>query len=177
MFAKRTLGALISSGGGAGPWSALRAAQKAIQAGSSDSQYLRGADAIAAAGLKHTLDVQAANFFQRHGPPRLARADSDRGLLKMFGQVVDVNEIAGRGEAGAGDYIFKFADIAGPRVLQQNCLRAASEPANAFGISFVVFLEKKLNQEWYVLKAFGQTRHSDLNRAQSVVEVFTEKAG
>src|SRR5580704_2408962 len=165
MFAKRTLGALISSGGGAGPWSALRAAQKAIQAGASDSQDLRGADAIATAGLKHALDVQAANFFQRHGAPGLSRADSDRGFLKMFGQVVDVNEITDGGEAGARDHIFKFAHVAGPRVLQQNCLRAASEPANALGISFVVFLEEKLNQQRDVLKAFGQTRHSDLNRA------------
>jgi hypothetical protein len=97
----------------------IRALQMAIQARAADAQQLRGAHAIAFTGFQDALDVRAANFRERQRTPGLVlNLRVAIAFLDMFGQIGDVNEIGGGGDGGAGEYVFEFADIAGPIVLQ-----------------------------------------------------------
>ena len=43
---------------------------------------------------------------------------------KSHGQIADVDEVPHSGDARGGDYVFQFADITGPGMLQEHSLRA-----------------------------------------------------
>ena len=59
-------------------------------------------------------------------------------VLHVFGQVGEIDEVAGRRDAGAGNDVFEFADVARPGMLEQHGLSPAREAGNFFAIGFVV---------------------------------------
>jgi hypothetical protein len=69
--------------------------------------------------------MNSSDFIQRQRPPIFFRAgDGAARLLKMRGEIGNVNEIGAGGKGRARDYIFELADIPRPIVLQQGNLRA-----------------------------------------------------
>ena len=77
-------------------------------------------------------------------------------MLQMVGKVTEIDKIAGRSNAGSGDYIFELADISGPRVLQKNCLSTTREAGDIFSIRVVVFPQEELNKKRDVFQALRQ---------------------
>src|SRR5467141_4369676 len=98
-------------------------------------------------------------------------------LLKVFREVIHVNEFIYGGKARAGNYIFQLADIAGPSMLEQDGLRTARKPLNLFAVSLVVLFEKILDEQGNIIQPLAQAGNSNLNRAEAVEEILTEAAG
>src|SRR6267378_3155666 len=99
-----------------------------------------------------------------------------RRLLKVFGEVIHVNEFIHGGEARAGNYVFQLADIAGPSMLEQDGLRAARKPLNLLAVRLVVLLQKILDDQGNIIQPLAQAGNSNLNRAETVEEILTKAA-
>src|SRR5712692_4015217 len=100
-----------------------------------------------------------------------------RRLLKVFGEVIHVNEFVYGGEARAGNHVFQLAHIAWPSVLEQDGLRTARQPLNLLAVGLVVLLEKILDELGEIIQALVQTGNANLNGAQTVEEILTKAAG
>ncbi len=118
----------------------VRALQVTVEAGASDAEHLGGPYAVTAARFEHAADVLLAILFERQWPPSARRRRGWR-LLQILGKIININEVVNCDQGGTGDYIFKFADISRPGVLQQHELRAAAEALNPFLIGGVVLLK------------------------------------
>ena len=87
--------------------------------------------------------MDAANFVQRQRAPILfGGRDRATRLLQMRGKVGHVNKISAGRKGCARNYVFEFADISRPIVLQQVDLCAAREALERLGIRLAVFLEE-----------------------------------
>src|SRR6266853_3359339 len=100
-----------------------------------------------------------------------------RWPLKVFGEVIHVDEVIYRSEARAGNHVFQLANVARPSVLEQDDLRSSRQPVNLLTVGLVVFLEKMLNEQGNVIQAFTQAGNANLNRTEAVEEILTEAAG
>lgn len=129
------------------------ALQVAVETGAANAENLGGAKAIAVAHLQNFADMQFADFVETQRAPFLVIVKYRRAMLQIFRQVGDVDEIAGGGDTGGRNYVFQFAHITWPGMLQQDGLRAAGEPGNVFGVSVVVFLKEKLDEQGNVFQA------------------------
>jgi hypothetical protein len=103
----------------------------AVQASAADTENLRGAQAIAVTHLQNLLDVVLAHFVKRKRTPVGIARQLRSPMLQMFREIADVDEIAGRGDARRGNYIFELANVSRPRMLKQDGLRAAGQTGNA----------------------------------------------
>ena len=146
----------------------------AVQAGAANSKNLRDAEPVAVAHLQNFLDVQFADFIKAERTPFFVGGQVTGAMLGIFRQVGNVNEITHGGDAGGGDDIFEFADVAGPGMLEKNGLRAASEPGDIFGVSFIVFFEKELNEERNIFQTLGERRDTDLDGIQAIERVLAK---
>src|SRR5713101_886659 len=95
-------------------------------------------------------------------------------MLEMLRQITQVDEVARSGDARAGNDVLQFAHIAWPGMLQQNGLRAPRQPGDVLSIGRVVFVQKKLNQEWNILEPLRQRRDTDLDGTQTVKKILAE---
>ena len=95
----------------------------------------------------------------------------------MFGKIAKIDKITGRRDAGGGDYIFEFADITGPGVLQKNCLTAARETGDIFSVGVVVFLQEELNEKRNIFQALRQGWDTNLDGTEAIEEIFAESPG
>src|SRR5271157_33878 len=153
------------------------ALQIAVQAGAANAQDLRGAQAVAVAHLQNFLNVVLAHLVQRKRMPLLVVGQAGIAMLQVLGEIADVNEIAGGGDAGGGNHVFQFADVAGPGMLQQQRLRAAREPGNGLAVRIVILLQEKLYQQRNVFQTFGQRWNTDLYGTQPIKEILAESPG
>jgi hypothetical protein len=87
---------------------------------------LRGAETVAVAHLQNFLDVQFADFIKAERTPFFVGGQVTGAMLEIFRQVGNVDEITHGGDAGGGNDIFEFADVAGSGMLEKNGLRAAT---------------------------------------------------
>ena len=98
--------------------------QEPIQTRAADAEQLGSADAVAFAHIEHTPDVLSSNFIQRkRAPGVLGMSARAARFLKVFGEVINVNEFIYGCKACTGNDIFQFTDVAGPGVLEQDGLR------------------------------------------------------
>jgi hypothetical protein len=67
------------------------ALEETIQTRSSNTQHLRGPDAVAFTGIQHAPNMLAANFLQWDRPPGIS-VSARAGLLQVLRQIVHVNE-------------------------------------------------------------------------------------
>ena len=148
-----------------------------VEACAADAENLCRAKAVAVAHLKNFLDVDLADLVERERLPVFITGKPRRAVLEMFGEVAEVDEITRGRNAGGGDDIFEFSDIAGPGVLEEDRLGAAGEASDLFAVSLVVFLEEELDEKRNVLEPLGERRDADLDRAETVIEIFAEAAG
>src|SRR5208337_4352915 len=98
-------------------------------------------------------------------------------MLEMLGQIADVNEITGGGNARGGDDVFQFANVAGPGMLEKKGLRAAGEAGDALAIGIVVLLQEKLHEKRNVFQALRERRDTNLDGTQAIEEIFAETPG
>lgn len=155
------------------------ALQEAIQTRAADSENLRRADTVAVAHFQDALDVNSADLIERKRLPILLGCGCDGAarLLEMSGKIGKVNEIGAGGKGSAGDDILEFANISGPVVLQQGDLRTAGETLEWLGIRLAVFFKEVLDQDGNVFRSLLQPGNADLDRAETVEEIFAEAAG
>src|SRR5450432_723863 len=95
-------------------------------------------------------------------------------MLEIFRKIGNVDEVSRGGNAGGGDDIFGFADVAGEWMLQKDGLSAASEAGNILSVSVVVFLQQKLNQQGNVFQALNHGGNANLDGAEAVEEIFAK---
>ncbi len=138
---------------------------------------MRGAQAVAVAHLQDFLDVVFADLIERERTPVFVAGHTRVAVLEVLGQVADVDEIAGGGDAGGGDDVFEFANVAGPGMLEKDGLGAAGEAGDILAVGVVVFLEEELDEQRNVFEALGERGDTDLDGAEAVEEVFAEAAG
>jgi hypothetical protein len=119
--------------------------QVAVKAGAANAKNLRRAEAILA-HLQHFLDVHLANIVERKRLPLIIARKPRDAVLEVLGEVADVDEIAGGGDAGGRDYVFEFAHISWPGMLEEQSLGATRKTHDIFAIGVVVFLQEKLNE-------------------------------
>ena len=98
-------------------------------------------------------------------------------MLHVFGEVGEIDEVAGGRDAGAGDDVFEFANVSRPGMLQQHRLSPARKARNFFAVSFVVFFQKVLNQQRNVFQPLAERRDANLDRTQAVEKIFPESPG
>src|ERR1700730_7352622 len=152
--------------------------QEPVETGASNAEQLCGADAVAFTRVENTPDVLPADFFEGQRPPGVLRMTvATRRLLKVFGEVIHVDEVIYRSKARAGNHVFQLANVAGPRVLEQDGLRSPRQPLDLLAIGLVVFFEKMLNEQGNVIQTLTQAGNANLNRAEAVEEILTEAAG
>jgi len=96
------------------------ALEKAVETSPANAKHLGGADAVAIAHVKHSLDVNSANLIERKRAPGLVGAGETAvaGPAEMLGEVRDIDEVGNGGNRSAGNDVLEFADVAGPIVLQ-----------------------------------------------------------
>jgi hypothetical protein len=78
--------------------------------------------------------------------------------LKVFGEVVHVDEFIYGGEARAGNYVFQLADVPRPTALEQNGLGSARQPLDLLAISIVAFLEKHFLRKYWMSRRISSRR-------------------
>lgn len=90
----------------------------AIETGAADTEYLGGAQAVAIAHLKNFLDMMFADFVEGKRAPVFVRREERTAMLEILGEIADINEVSGSGDAAGGDYVFEFADVSRPGMLE-----------------------------------------------------------
>jgi hypothetical protein len=76
--------------------------------------------------LENHLDVAFAHFLKKQRLRVFISIELGRAMLKMFGQIALIIEITGRGDLTAGNRGFRVTNVARQRMLQKDCLVAAS---------------------------------------------------
>ncbi len=109
--------------------------------------------------------------------PVLVIGEAGAAVLKMLGQIADVNEIAGGGNTRGGDDVFQLADVAGPGMLEKQGLRAARETRDGLAIGIVVLLQEELHEQWNVFQTLRDGRDADLDGTEAIEEILAETAG
>jgi len=90
------------------------------------------------AARRNFLDVVLAHFVERERMPVFVPGEARVAMLQVFGEVADVNEVSHGGDTGGGNYIFEFAGVSGPVMLEKQGLSAAGEACDGFAIGIVV---------------------------------------
>ncbi len=100
-----------------------------------------------------------ANFIEWKRAPGIAGAAiGSRRLLQVFRKIVHVDEFIYGSQARAGNYIFQFAHIAGPWVLEQHGLCSSCQSLNLLTVGFVVFFQKiPWNEQGNIVETLRQT--------------------
>jgi len=130
--------------------------QVAVKAGAANAKNLRRAEAIAVAYLQHFPYVHLANIVERKRLPLIIAREPRSAVLEVLGEVADVDEIARGGDAGGRDYVFKFAHVSRPGMLEEQGLGATRKTRDIFAMGVVVFLEEKLNEQRNVFQPLGE---------------------
>ena len=68
--------------------------------------------------------MDPADFFQRERTPVGVHCGMRAAVLQVFRHIGKIDELVDGGDGGAGNYVFEFAHIAAPAMLQQRGLRA-----------------------------------------------------
>lgn len=94
--------------------------------------------------------------------------------LQVLGQIAHVDEIGVCSDRGAGDYVFQFAYVARPVMLQKHDVRPARQPLERLGVSVSVFFNEMLHQNRNVSGTLRQPRGAELNAAKPVEKIFAK---
>src|SRR5580765_6314360 len=91
------------------------------------------------------------------------------------GEIANINELVSTGDAGSLDYVFQFADIAGPGIVEQHLHRRRRHLFGAF-VAVGILFDKVRCQQRNVLRPIAQGWQFKADDIKTVKKILAKSA-
>ncbi len=145
-------------------------------------EELRGGGLLATGAAQGRVQIGNFNFFH-FGVEIHSLFRNQDGFLaagavmeQVLGKVFRSDDVAGDHDDEALDYVFEFADVAGPRVVLEDFENLGLQGFNGLFCGGGIDAKEMVDEKWEVAVALAERGDGDGNDVDAEVEIFAEAA-